>query len=154
MNTYTQEATQMAQPPHRLTTSEQPRHLGIVFRGRDILPPDPEDPNNKKAYRDQTWTEKWWGRRHRWFRVLPSRVRPFETAFNNLLKLAEKERYEITEEERASLIAHLQAWVDAVDQSFKAGKVLHPSVPPIVLDCDLDPPEDAIKPPDELRDIW
>jgi hypothetical protein len=135
-----------------LTFGEQPRYRGIVCQGEiKILPPNPDE----KPFRDWTWTEKWVDRRYRWLTVMPTRLTAIDAGFDGLVNCANKETYQFTESEATALVAYLRAWVDALDESLKARKVLRPrNQMPVVLDLGLDPPEDAIPAPDELRDIW
>lgn len=132
-----------------LKSGEQPRHLGIIHRGR----PKQEAAPAKKKFSDMTWTEKWWDRRNRWLKVMPIRLALIDAGFQNLLKVADQDYYERTEEEGRTLVARAQAWVDALNESIERGKPLQPSdLPPVVLDHDLTPP--AIPAPPGLEDIW
>jgi hypothetical protein len=145
----------MARPnrPDNLATGEQPRHRGVVHRGR---PRVQQSATPKKPFRDMTWSERWHDRRDRWLRVMPVRLTTVDAGFDNLLKVADREYYEITQDEAALLVARLRAWVDALDQSLQAGKVLYPSdLPAVVLDHELAPPTDAIGPPPPgLEGLW
>lgn len=131
-----------------LKTGEQPRHIGIVHRGRPR-----QDAPPKKKFADMTWTEKWWDRRNRWLKVMPIRLAVIDAGFQNLLKVADQDYYEFTDEEANVLVARAQAWVDALHESLQRGKPLQPGeLPAIVLDHDLSPP--AIPAPAGLEDIW
>lgn len=120
----------------RLMSVEQPRHPGVRTRGRKrVLPVD------KKPYKDMTPTERWWDRRDRLFRVLPTRLSLLDAPFHNLLKVADRERYEITDEEVDLIVARVNAWAEAVEESFRSRQELQPAELPVVaLDHDLAPP--------------
>ncbi len=130
-----------------LRTGEQPRHPGVAYKGDD--PPG----GQKKPYKEMTPYEHWLQRRNRWLKVMPGRLATVEAAFNNLLKVANQEYYEFTDDETKLLVARLRAWVEALDISCQGGKPLFPTdLPPVTLDRDLRPP--ALGAPPGLEDIW
>ncbi|MGE3279715.1 MAG: hypothetical protein AB7H90_03345 [Alphaproteobacteria bacterium] len=97
-----------------------------------------------------TATEKWLDRRDRVFRVLPTRLSLLDERFNQLIKAADRERYELTDEEVEMIVGRVWAWAEAVEDSFHARQEIQPrNLPTVVLDDDLTPP-----PPPGLEGSW
>lgn len=131
-----------------LQTGEQPRQFGVVHRGK----PRQNVAWKGKKFADMTWTEKWSQRRERWLKVMPIRLAVIDAGFQNLLKVADKEYYEFTDDEADVLVRRVQSWVDALYISLQSRKPVQPSdLPPIVLDHSLLPPDDAV--PDPLAGV-
>lgn len=133
--------------------SEQPRHPGVRFSGQPVAAPAAP---SKKLFRDMTPIEKWHDRRDRLFRVLPTRLTILDTAFHNFLKVADRERYEITDAEVDLIIAHINEWAEAVEESFRSRQERQPgTLPPVTLDHDLTPPTTLLRiPPPGFEEFW
>lgn len=84
-------------------------------------------PGAPKRYpSDGTDLEKFLYKRERWVELFPARFRELDYRFQLLIKLANDETYKFSSKETALIVARLNAWTKAVEQSFERHRVLSP----------------------------